>query len=150
MPKARVSLARVVVASPTPRDGVAPAPSAELSPSRSGRSAERVRRGDLAPTSSGSSNVRSSPRSRVPLGARDPAVFSPTSGALASAPSSKSSRARFVSPPFRPAPADLSAAATAPAFAAPLFASPAISAATYFVIGPCGIVAFADCRRTPR
>jgi hypothetical protein len=128
MPKARASLARVVVASPAPRDGVAPAPSTDLSPPRSGRTSERVSPRVAAPGSSGSSNVRSLPRSRVPLGSRDVAAFSPTSGVPASASAKKSSRARHSSPPPQASAADLSAALTAPAAIASPFVASATSA----------------------
>lgn len=128
MPKARASVSRVVVASPALRDGAAPAPSTDPFRPPTGRASERVSPRVSAPGSSGSSNVRSSPRSRVPLGNREPATFSPTSGAPASTSAKKSSRARYSSPPPQASAADLSAALTAPAAIAPPFVFPATSA----------------------
>jgi hypothetical protein len=72
MPKTRVSVSRAVVASPAPRDGDPPAPPATpslpVSNPRGSGELEKPR---------ASSNVRSSSRSRIPLGARDSSYLSP-------------------------------------------------------------------------
>ena len=123
MPKARASVSRVVVASPASRDDVASAPSTDQFRLQTGRASGRVSPHVSALGSFGSSNVRSSPRSRVPLGDRDPGIFLPSSGALTPNSPKKSSRARHSSPPSLSSAADLSASLTAPAARAPMVAS---------------------------
>lgn len=126
MSKVRTFSARAVVASPAPRDGVPPAP--DVAPLVPLPGAPAVRGGP----DNASSNVRSSPRFRVPLGTRDSSSF-PRLGDSAPAPPSnqkKSSRARFSSPPPHSESAERSAALTAPALIPPVVSASAPVAPT--------------------
>ncbi len=90
MSKVRTSASRASVASPAPRDGVPPASDAPPQPLSRPLNC-------VGTEGSASSNVRSSPRFRVPLGTMDasPSRASDETAPALSSSSKKASRARY-------------------------------------------------------